>query len=754
MPPFATLEITDTLCDWIAKLNNWRCGLPLTLTPGCSQAGDALTLSLRGDPLCSNPITATIPFYSTPTIIAAIRPYDALTVDIFPGDYWIGCNKINLPILKTAFIAAGDPALSRIDAIIIDAAQNVIVLNGAPAVNPSPPGIPANNYCIARVFIRPQATIVGETSLESLVTQVPNGTARFTTLGWNGLVHQEDVNFQHDFTARVWFGQSSQPEAPFGAGDRMTYFNDLFALRMGQVTGTSWDLVNIGNYSLAFGKDSVASGVGSFSFGDTTIASGVLSWAYGYFTQATNDFAFAVGYLTQATAPHSYARGSTTIANAPYSKVSGEFNTVNGNHSTILNGYGIQLDLQYSAAIGISSVIGGVGSNNFFNVYVATTSGSISYTGVLCGRTDTLIDTGLLAAGGNAETIHNNSIISASFANGICSFTSNSSSVYLANINCSAVGGNFLALYTCTDCTLDYATTSWMQTCQNSHIGSSSYSGMTNSVGCYIGITLYSTSEFTRMDNCFDSSIINGSQIWFANNKLCNIGFYPVTPIDINKQIFYANCNKCYIPFDTQSLIQQNTFFDNNDCGYSPIKITSGPTMGLFLNNFVQCGIIGSSNCFLESVASWEFGIPDQRSHSYIIGCTGRILDQNDCVMVPALRLTGGFQSPALEVDFTVPGSIVLGLSDHYVFVTNGLGGGTVFMPFAVVSIPNKPPVPGQAYWIIQRDALVSICIHGNGFLINGLPQVWFAANATTYKAAYVKFISPATGWVCTFFND
>ncbi len=45
-----------------------------------------------------------------------------------------------------------------------------------------------------------------------------------------------------------------------GAGTRLLWFANLSAFRAGTVSGTNWDLANIGQYSIAAGGDTLASG--------------------------------------------------------------------------------------------------------------------------------------------------------------------------------------------------------------------------------------------------------------------------------------------------------------------------------------------------------------------------------------------------------------------------------------------------------------------------------------------------------------
>ena len=58
-----------------------------------------------------------------------------------------------------------------------------------------------------------------------------------------------------------------------GAGTRLMWYPDKAAFRVGRVTATQWDKVNVGNYSFASGYNCQASGVASGVFGQDNIVS-------------------------------------------------------------------------------------------------------------------------------------------------------------------------------------------------------------------------------------------------------------------------------------------------------------------------------------------------------------------------------------------------------------------------------------------------------------------------------------------------
>ncbi len=166
-----------------------------------------------------------------------------------------------------------------------------------------------------------------------------------------------------------------------GAGRRMMWYPDKSAFRAGYVYGTAWDIDNVGNYSVAMGRNTTASaqyttamGMGSTASGDASIAvganatasgntsaalganttaSGSFSFAVGYGTAASNSGATAFGYNTTASGINatamgtgttasgnvSIATGTITVASGLSSMATGYFTTASGDNSTSMGSY-------------------------------------------------------------------------------------------------------------------------------------------------------------------------------------------------------------------------------------------------------------------------------------------------------------------------------------------------------------------------------------------------------------------------------
>jgi hypothetical protein len=80
-----------------------------------------------------------------------------------------------------------------------------------------------------------------------------------------------------------------------GGGRRMMWYADKAAFRAGYINGNQWNESNIGNYSIATGRITIASGVASTAIGNETLASGIAATAMGRSTTASGDYSTAMG---------------------------------------------------------------------------------------------------------------------------------------------------------------------------------------------------------------------------------------------------------------------------------------------------------------------------------------------------------------------------------------------------------------------------------------------------------------------------
>ncbi len=127
------------------------------------------------------------------------------------------------------------------------------------------------------------------------------------------------------------------PDIPVsGGGPRVLWLPTRRAFRAGQVSGTEWDVANIGQYSVAFGASTIASGGSSMAMGQAATASGPESFAIGRDVTASAWGATAMGISSSAGGIASLAVGSSSNASGDYSLALGTNAVASGDYSTVL----------------------------------------------------------------------------------------------------------------------------------------------------------------------------------------------------------------------------------------------------------------------------------------------------------------------------------------------------------------------------------------------------------------------------------
>jgi hypothetical protein len=173
-----------------------------------------------------------------------------------------------------------------------------------------------------------------------------------------------DVFDDGGLLARGSFGTGTVPWK--GAGVRFMWYPAKAAFRAGRVSTNlpaAWDDANVGEYSLAFGNATTASGMFGFAHGNVATASGQASTAFGEGTTAAGARAFAAGYAVQATGDHSVAFGSQSVASAAFAFAAGNTNTASG---------------QAAAAFGYNNTASGSGGFAAGNSNQATGDASVA----------------------------------------------------------------------------------------------------------------------------------------------------------------------------------------------------------------------------------------------------------------------------------------------------------------------------------------------------------------------------------------
>ena len=143
-----------------------------------------------------------------------------------------------------------------------------------------------------------------------------------------------------------------------GSGVRLMFYPGKGAFRAGYVNGTQWNNANVGNYSVAMGYSTKASGISSIAMGDNSIASGISSTAMGLLTNAGGDYSTAMGYGTNASGSYSTAMGYGTTASGNTSTAMGATTTASGFLSTAM-GATTTASGDYSTAMGFRTTASG-----------------------------------------------------------------------------------------------------------------------------------------------------------------------------------------------------------------------------------------------------------------------------------------------------------------------------------------------------------------------------------------------------------
>ena len=194
-----------------------------------------------------------------------------------------------------------------------------------------------------------------------------------------------------------------------GTGTRFMWIPSKKALRAGGAYQTSWDSVNIGDFSVALGEGTIASGdrttaFGAYSeaIGENSIAMGKNCWSYG-------DYATAIGYQAQASGSASISMGANSHSSGDGSVSFGSNAWAFGEHSTALG-----FD---SHAYGIRSVaIGSAQANGVYSTSIGYLTHSKAYRSLVLGSCNVIqgdsaewVSTDPIFVIGNGEDLENRS---------------------------------------------------------------------------------------------------------------------------------------------------------------------------------------------------------------------------------------------------------------------------------------------------------------------------------------------------------
>lgn len=152
---------------------------------------------------------------------------------------------------------------------------------------------------------------------------VPFAASSGEFLSVSGVVQNTTDLINDDFV----FGspQLNDTNTLLGLHDARFFFDkSKGAFRAGLVEGGQWNNGAVGDYSTAFGFNTIASGAASLAFGEETLASGNASVAAGQESFASGDAALAFGFQVQASGDSSIALGEGSIASGNISVAIGE----------------------------------------------------------------------------------------------------------------------------------------------------------------------------------------------------------------------------------------------------------------------------------------------------------------------------------------------------------------------------------------------------------------------------------------------
>lgn len=195
-----------------------------------------------------------------------------------------------------------------------------------------------------------------------------------------------------------------------GSGSRFMWLPHKIAFRVGNVSGTQWDEINIGNYSTAFGIDNIALGNSSFVVGSNNIATNSASFVAGQGNTSSGFASFSTGGSSIASGNYSFTSGTTLISSGVASSSFGRNNTVSGDYSSSFG--------SFNSVLGSSSFVAGSNSSasGLISVALGQNSHASGINSIAIGINSSASNDDAIAFGGTAS-----GVASLAFAGGIAS---------------------------------------------------------------------------------------------------------------------------------------------------------------------------------------------------------------------------------------------------------------------------------------------------------------------------------------------
>ena len=211
-------------------------------------------------------------------------------------------------------------------------------------------------------------------ALSGILLGAAYGQTPTTTIQNGNGAPRLELNYDGGLLVPGSFGPTTPADSipATGAGTRLMWYPAKAAFRAGRVfdntafgTGvdgrTFWNPANVGNYSVAFGNNTKASGDVSFAAGINTVASGTNSTALGGGTQATGQAATSLGSGSVASADYATAGGQNSTATAQHATAIGEAVSAGGIAATA---YGLETTATGRAATAMGAETEATGSRS------------------------------------------------------------------------------------------------------------------------------------------------------------------------------------------------------------------------------------------------------------------------------------------------------------------------------------------------------------------------------------------------------
>lgn len=133
----------------------------------------------------------------------------------------------------------------------------------------------------------------------------------------------------------VQFSPLAGADSIYDTGPRLTWYDSVSAFRAG-TSSTAWDnSTKIGNNSVAFNYNTLASGTNSFAVGYSTQAVGNAAFSAGWLSEANGNYSTAMGYNSQVTGAGSVGIGYFADTGGSYSVAIGKYVTANATNSLV-----------------------------------------------------------------------------------------------------------------------------------------------------------------------------------------------------------------------------------------------------------------------------------------------------------------------------------------------------------------------------------------------------------------------------------